>query len=326
MAGKKEGERGAALLTVLLLVAVVGALTAVMLEKLRVSTNLAANTAALAQARAYSRAAETMALIRIDSQLGSQNTRVTLDGGWSDKPFALPVPDGVATARVKDGGNCFNLNNLVQRDDQGNYVDRPAALAQFARLMRQIGVPDSDRIAASATDWIDTDSNVSANGAEDDTYSSRTPAYRSANTLMTDPSELRAVAGMTPQAYIKLRSFICTLPTTDAAKVNVNTLMPEQAPLIAMLMPDTITADQVRRVLSQRPPGGWSSTNEFWHDTSLAAGGQPGDADEQVAITTRWFALRTDVAIGRISMRETGLIDAGRPPAKLVYRQWGDAG
>ena len=65
-----------------------------------------------------------------------------------------------------------------------------AALAQFARLIRQIGVPDGDRIAASTTDWIDTDSNIGANGAEDDTYSSRTPAYRTANTLMTDPSEL----------------------------------------------------------------------------------------------------------------------------------------
>ena len=48
----RPGERGAALLAVLLLVAVMGALTAAALEKLRLSTALAVNTAALDQARA----------------------------------------------------------------------------------------------------------------------------------------------------------------------------------------------------------------------------------------------------------------------------------
>lgn len=48
-------ERGAALLTVLLLVAVIAVLAATALEKLRLSTRLAANLIAIDQARGYAK-------------------------------------------------------------------------------------------------------------------------------------------------------------------------------------------------------------------------------------------------------------------------------
>ncbi|MDQ2892789.1 MAG: type II secretory pathway protein, partial [Pseudomonadota bacterium] len=51
-------ERGAALLTVLLLVAVIAVLAGTALERLRLTTRLAGNAAAGAQARAYAEAAE----------------------------------------------------------------------------------------------------------------------------------------------------------------------------------------------------------------------------------------------------------------------------
>ena len=56
-----QSERGAALLTVLLLVAVMAVITATALDRLRLSTRLAVNGAAMAQARAYSLAAEGIA-------------------------------------------------------------------------------------------------------------------------------------------------------------------------------------------------------------------------------------------------------------------------
>ena len=58
----RSSERGAALLTVLLLVAVIAVLAGTALEKLRLSTRLGGNAVALDQARAYSFAAETLAL------------------------------------------------------------------------------------------------------------------------------------------------------------------------------------------------------------------------------------------------------------------------
>lgn len=323
MRPRSEGERGAALLTVLLLVAMVGALAAVTLEKLNLSMRLAANTADLAQARAYASAAETTALIRINALIGEGAARVSLDGGWSDRPFALPVPQGIATVRVRDGGNCFNLNSLVSDGDKGIHIANPAAVAQFARLMTQLGLPSAASIAAAAADWIDSDTMALPNGAEDPVYAGRTPGYRTANTLMRDPSELRAVAGVTPDIYRRLRPFVCTLPTTRAAKINVNTLQPEQGALISMQVADLLSPDRVGQVILSRPSGGWASGTDFWEKTSLSVLG-PAPDNLNIAVKTRWFALRSDVTVGRSSFVETGLIDAGRPPARLVSRQWGE--
>ncbi|MDB5673573.1 MAG: type secretory pathway protein, partial [Sphingomonas bacterium] len=80
-------ERGAALLTVLLLVAVIAVLAGTALEKLRLSTKIGGNAVALDQARAYAGAAEILAVTKVGDLLAKDPNKVTLAGGWSDKPF-----------------------------------------------------------------------------------------------------------------------------------------------------------------------------------------------------------------------------------------------
>ena len=55
-----ERQRGAALLTVLLLVAVIAVIAGTALERLRLTTRLSGNAAAGEQARAYAEAAEAL--------------------------------------------------------------------------------------------------------------------------------------------------------------------------------------------------------------------------------------------------------------------------
>ncbi|MFC3581014.1 type II secretion system minor pseudopilin GspK [Sphingomonas hylomeconis] len=319
-------ERGAALLMVLLLVAVISVLAATALEKLRLSTRLAGNAAAGEQARAYGYAAETLALTKVNDLLGQAGKRVTLAGGWSGKPFRLPVPGGLATARVRDGGNCFNLNGLVSETDPGTYVANPAATLQFARLMRLVGVPASlsDGIADAATDWIDSDTAPLAGGAEDGAYTGAAVPYRTANTLVADISELRAVAGVTPETYARLRPWLCALPVAKPAEINVNTLMPEQAPLFAMLLPDTLGIDAARQLLLKRPPQGFESVEAFWKLPAQSAITPSPDAIAQTGVTTRWFALQVDVALGATELEQRSTIDATTLPARLVSRSWGE--
>lgn len=322
----RGSERGAALLTVLLIVAVIAVLAATALERMRLSTRLAQNAVALDQARAYAMATEAMATTRIGAILSRDPARVTLQGDWANRPIPLPVPQGSATARVRDGGNCFNLNGLVLRGTDGRLIARPAAIEQFARLMRLLGVggQNPDGIAAATADWIDSDDSPQPNGAEDSNYAGRTPRYRTAGQLMADVSELRAVAGVSPEIFAKLRPWVCALPRAAAVKLNVNTLMPEQAPLLAMLLPDTLDVGRARGLLSARPPLGFTSTVSFWQGLS-AQGVSPGqEGPAQTAVTTQWFALDIDVELGGTQLSESALIDATELPVRLVSRSWSD--
>ncbi|WP_287979772.1 type II secretion system minor pseudopilin GspK [Sphingomonas sp.] len=321
-----DRERGAALLTVLMLVAVIAVMAGAALEQLRLSTRLAGNAADGEQARAFARAAEVLATTRVTDLLRQAGDSVTLAGGWSGRPIPLPLPGGgAAVARVTDGGNCFNLNSLVRPGPlQGTYTEYFEQRVQFVRLMRLVGVPTQagEAIAAAATDWIDSDQNALPGGAEDQTYLAKDIPYRTAGTLMADPSELRAVNGVTPDIYAKLRPWLCTLPKAQAATLNINTLTPEQAPLVAMLFGDSLSVDAARSMILRRPPQGFASTDAFLNLAS-ANGVVPANRG-QFGLKSQWFSLGIDVTRGQADLKETALIDATTLPVRLVSRQWGD--
>src|SRR3546814_10035003 len=87
-------------------------------------------------------------------------------------------------------------------------------------------------------------------------------AYLPANRKMADVSELRAVRGVTPKIYARIKPWICALPVTDPVKLNVNTLAPEQAPLVAMLLPGEITTAEARAAARRPDPAWWSRRSE----------------------------------------------------------------
>lgn len=323
---KRVGERGAALLTVLLLVAVISVLAASALGKLRVSTRLAANSAAIEQARAYAYAAEALAVVRVNTLLNRDAARTTLAGNWSGHPYALPVPDGLATLTVTDGGNCYNLNGLVSEMQPGIYVAQKAQEDQFVRLMKLIGISgqQASSIADATADWIDTNTTPEPLGAEDSAYLGKDIPYRTANTLMTDASEIRSVAGVTPEIYAKLRRWICTLPVAEPSRININTLEPEQAPLFAMLFPDTMDAGKARGLLLQRPAQGYSSTSDFWNLATRGGDVPSASEQSQAGVRTYWFKLAIDVQLAGAELTQTALLDASGQTAQIVSREWGD--
>lgn len=321
-----DHERGAALLAVLLLVAVMGAIAAAAFDRLRLSTALAVNGAALDQARAYAVGLETLMAVRVDDLTGADPEVTPLEGDWNGAKRPIPLPGGGrAEAALGDGGNCFNLNSLVEGNAVEGYMPRPAAAFQFVGLMRTLGVADeaARRIADGATDWIDSDGNASAQGAEDAAYAGGERPYRPANALFAERSELRAVAGVTGEVYERLRPFLCALPATDLSPINPNTLAPVQAPLLAMLAPGMVAPEQARGLIASRPQGGWRSAEDFWARAAQAGLPAAGDALGQVSLATRWFAVELAVEHGGAEVIETALIDARLRPARVVARRWG---
>lgn len=318
-------ENGMALLTVLLLVAVMGTLTVAALETISRSVHVAGNSRATMQARYFALGAESMALQRIKALRDAGGNRLTLAGGWNGRTFTIPTDgDGMIAARVSDGGNCFNLNSVTDGGSAQSLRMRPRGVRQFTALMLSLGIADADarRAAFSLADWIDADSVPLPLGAEDDSYARYEIPYRTANTLIAEASELRAVAGFTPEIYEVIRPWVCALPTTQMSPININTLVPSQAPLLAMLVPGRLGIDAARTVLAARPAAGWGDLLDFWQQPQLAALNPTSDELEQPKLTTRYFNLEIDAAQGGYRAVQSALLDVDRGGGIVVQRRW----
>ncbi len=331
-----ERERGAALLTVLLLVAILSVVMAVVLERLTIASRMTRNIVSADQGRAYLLSAEHLAATRIGDILRLQPDRTTLAGGWLGQDQQIAVPGGAVTARIVDRGNCFNLNSLAQGPDTGGLPQpdagsetltaRPEAIAQFARLMRLLGIErtQAEQIAVAAADWIDTDSTPGNGGAEDAFYSQLKPAYRTANGPMADPSELLMVSGMSADIYQRLKPWLCALPASGLSPLNINTLLPGQAVLLAMVLPETVTIDQARQMLALRPVEGYGGLPAFWSQPALQQLSISDAVKSQIVQKTSWFELSLQADLGGDVVEETVLIDAAQQPVRIVRRQWGE--
>lgn len=315
-------ERGAALLAVLLLVAVIGAIAAGAMEKLSLSRAAAINVVALDQARAYADGVEKLAILTIDDLVAEDPNR-TRAGAWNGAVRRVPLPNGAGTAeiRIRDGGNCFNVNSVVEGDPRTGLARRATGVDQLAGLIRVLGTSEAEarRIAEAAADWADTDSVPGPGGAEDSAYA----GYRTGNTLFAEPGELASLAGMTPEIMARLRPWLCALPSAELSPININTLLPGQAPLLAMLAPGRLELERARRILAGRPSNGWGSQVEFWRIDALRDLGVPLDAQLQLQLRTRWFALDVAVTMLDAELREAALVDARLQPSRLAWRSRG---
>lgn len=319
-------QRGMALLTVLLLVAVMAALAIAMLDDIRFGLRRSQNAQAIARAQWSALSAESLAQAQIERLLRRDPGRTTLEGGWNGRPFVFPLEGGSIRAVLRDGGNCFNLNSVVQGAPE-QWWRRETGVAQYLALLDALDIRGAAArsLADALVDWIDSDGERSPYGAEDAAYAQRRPAYRTGGALLAEPSELRAIAGYDAGTYRRLRPHVCALPDAALSPINLNTLEQRDAPLLRMLAGAALDDAGAKRVIAARPAGGWTQTAAFWSQPALRDLPLPGEVLGQVRLRTRYFGLRTQVASGDAELETTTLFDAdpgGR--VRLLERRWSE--
>lgn len=323
-----ERGRGAALLSVLVLVALMTIIATLMLDRLNLATRLASNSQAMAQAQIYATSAEQITTARLTQLASAEEDRTVDRMGLLGTEQAMPLARGSVSVTVLDAQNCFNVNSLgAGADGEGRRFDRRAQ-GQFLRLMEGLAIPVNEAavIADSVGDWVDADQSPQPNGAEDDYYLSLPVPYRTPGRAMAELSELRAVRGMTEPIYRRLLPWVCALPTGEDARVNLNTLRPDQARLIAAMTAGSLSIDRARAFIASRPPAGWSSVS--------GAVGQMARGDDsvfgpaalsQMSVTSDLFSARIVVRVDSVVLEETALIDTSDEIGRVVARQWGPA-
>ena len=255
----QDGQRGVALLIVLmLLVSVAG---------VAVATTALMTRAVASAGAARDRDEAVWAL------LGAERAALMLaeaDEGVPRAPVPVQTPDGPVVVSLRSVA-CVNVNALVSGQpgqyatpkDQSGALAGPGA-ARLGALVTALGGngPAGLRLMEAAADFIDTDDVPNTGGEEDFGYARRDVPYRTAGTLLADPSELRAVAGWDVATYRALAPYLCALPSTNPLKIDVNGLGPSDAPILAAILEDA-PMSVAERLIAQRPQGGYDDIADF---------------------------------------------------------------
>ena len=199
----RRGQRGVALITALLVVAL--AVTAAIGMSVRDHTQIQRSGLVFEQdlARSLLLGAEVMAL-RLLEQWPNLN-----ELPW-DSCVSPPVPlviDGIDLIASLENLHCrFNLNSLARVED--------APVAAFADLVARAGSEaniaawQGEQLAASIRDWMDPET-------DDPVYQLRTPPERSGNRPFLLASELNRVQGMTSEMWEAIAPYVTARPGTD---------------------------------------------------------------------------------------------------------------
>ncbi len=137
------------------------------------------------------------------------------------------IGDGSYTLKYKSGLD--ENNQPVWRyglsDEERKININKAGSNTLKILFGLLGIEpgSAESIAASIIDWRDADSNLTANGAENDYYQSLNPAYNCKNADFEILEELLLVKGVTSPIFNKIKDY---LTVYGDGKVNINTASP----------------------------------------------------------------------------------------------------
>ena len=332
-------QSGAALIVALLVFALCTALVVAMESEFNRFYQRGANILLAEQANAYLRGAEELATLALLADYDAEdrdNPRDDLIETWAQTPPPYALDEGGWMAGcLRDLQGRFNLNALAarvtgQNDESGAQTNAPRftpAQAQFIRLLQALGEPqlgeqEARLITEAVTDWLDADSEPAFDGAEDDYYFGQTPGYRAANRAMASVSELRAVAGVTPELYRALEPWVTVWPQ-EPTTLNIHTA--GSMVLRSINVDDDLSplsaADGEALLAQQRPPGpGFADMDDFFASGVLA-----GKQEQMERIkpllgeSSSYFLLSAEVEVADRRMRLYSVLQrSGRQVAALA--------
>jgi len=286
----RQKQAGVALITALLVVAlamiwVSSILWTDTLQKRRVATLLLSD-----QAMLYALGAESWAhdILKLDLENGPTDH---LTEEWAIPLPPLPVDGGQIEGQLEDMQGRFNVNSLITASGAPD----PVALEIFRRLLESLQIDIS--LAEYVLDWIDSDVEVSfPEGAEDDVYNSKIPAYRAANGPMTAISELRAVEGIDAEVFQLLAPHVTALPV--GTTININTATVE---VLAALSNDISILD-AQSMFDGRIDAPFNSIDEIRRDV-------PPQVLRQLSVSSDLFRSSVLVTLGSTRLYMYSLLE-----------------
>jgi general secretion pathway protein K len=296
-----SSQRGIALLTILVMVALATILAATIAKR---QTNTSENTGYLMrqdQSLLYAKSAEAFfsELLIQDSDNGGNIDH--LQENWAKPMPAFPVEDGFVSGRLLDESGKFNLNNLLKAD--GSVDD--SARRWFEKLLQRVGLPAE--LSQAVIYWQDADDETTgAMGAESNYYQGLDPSYLASNTRFHQVEELKLVRGFEGKNYDLIAPYVTALP--EATKININTAAPL---LLASIDPkiDVKTVEQELKA-KQAELTYFNSVEDLWKLNAFS-GIEPQNKTDAVAWLdnkSNYFTAQIEVVLSERKRQFTSAI------------------
>lgn len=317
-----RNERGAALILVILMVGIIVAVTMELNASSRANVYEAANfrdrIKTLYIAKSGFNAAGAL-LLR------DNNNHDSLTEIWAKTEVLSPYSaqlfegDGHCVLIIEDESGRIPVHKIVNGSAYNQqYRD---ILARFLSLPEFKLEPDQvESIIDSIKDWLDTDEDVSARGAESPYYSSLPQPYKAKNGALDSLDELLMVKGITPEIFFGtegrpgIRDF---LTVYGDGQININT-----APkLVLRALSADMTPERAEAMDDyRRDPANTLSDRAWYTQVDLMAG--VSFADNLVTVTSRYFRIHSTGILA--AMRETvsGVIERDIDGKKLKVLFW----
>jgi general secretion pathway protein K len=299
-------QRGIALISVLLITAILIGLTTQILSRQHLVIQQNQNTFEQSQAVQYVLGAEELTRqVLYDDAVNSGPGVDHLDEFWAQPVLPLDLDGiGVMQAYVLDLNRCFNLNWLADDEDKAQYK-------RLQRLLTHLQL--SPELADLIKDWVDSDQQVSGLGAEDSAYQMQTPPHFAANQPMLDLSELNMLIDVDPLEVEVLSGEVCLVPDSQS-KINVNTAAAET--LYAL---DNAISIQDAQAIAQAARN-YQNVAEFVQNHPEFAAVQ-----QRLSVTSEYFMLVAEARLNRSRVSLTSVLyrDASNGRIKLLHRDFG---
>ena len=173
-------------------------------------------------------------------------------------------------------------------------------------------------IADKIIDWMDENQVPMQMGAEDVSYLSQNPAYRTAGQPFQHISELRLIEGINEEIYQRLKQFVTVLPllSNSPTKLNVNTV-----PAVLLKSLDDQISQRDALLLYKEGGASYRDIGVFFSDPIIRFYnlGQT-DIQQLVDTKTEWFDAQIMVTMeSNLYQRHALMLRKGN---NAVVNQW----
>jgi general secretion pathway protein K len=261
-----ERENGAALLSAILIVALMSVAALAMVDGIGGAITQAKTADARVKLTWQMAGVEEAGFIGVEQLRQDGAAALNANTPGFRQTFETDVSDAVISTILDDASNCFNLNALRVLDDSDD--EQSGASALYTVLLVSAGFDESEAegLTAKLMDWLDPDNSARPGGAEDNFYATLRTPYRASGVPLASVSELRAIRGYSKQIVEAISPLVCVRNTVEIGVFNINTILPDQAALLSMALGGNLDLADAENLLLLRPPQGWASVDALFEE------------------------------------------------------------